>query len=101
MDRIETSDSYHASYLLANGQTVEGVTCIPVGSGVSCTLVFSGPQVLELTDAFFCKTACVNLYAFRHAYNQVQTYIQQGLRRHRAEQKRARVMPARQAGGER
>lgn len=90
MDRVETSDSYHASYLMANGQTVEEVQCIPIAGEVSCKLVFSGPRVLELTDDFFSKNACVNLYIFRQAYNQVQNYIQQGLRTYRTEMKRSK-----------
>lgn len=90
MDRIETSDSYHASYLMVNGAQVDGVECIPMAGGVSCKLIFSGPAVLERTEEFFKKEACVNLHAFRQAYNQVQSFIQQARRSYRTSSKQAK-----------
>lgn len=90
MNRIETSDSYHASYLVINGVELAGVECVSIANEVSCKLIFSGPSVLELTEQFFNNAACVNLYAFRIAYRHVQRTIQQEVQHYKAKLKRSK-----------
>lgn len=77
MDSVSVTDLYQASFLLLNGCDLTGVECIPLTGSVACTMTFSGQRVSDLVDAWFDKSASANLWAFRSAYNQVNSYVHQ------------------------
>jgi hypothetical protein len=77
MDRVGVTDLYQASWLLLNGCELTGIECIPTGGSISCRLSFVGERLAELQDKYFEKKASVNLWTFRSAYNQVNSYIHQ------------------------
>jgi len=77
MDSVSVTDLYQASYLLLNGCALTSVECIPMTGSIACRMTFSGSGVASLVDAWFDKSASANLWAFRAAYNQVNSYIHQ------------------------
>jgi hypothetical protein len=77
MASAQVTDLYQASYLLVNGCALTGIECIPTGGSLSCRMSFSGDEVDELVQAWFDRKAVVNLWAFRSAYNQVNSYVHQ------------------------
>jgi hypothetical protein len=77
MDRVGVTDLYQASYLLINGCELTGIECIPMPGSLVCHLTFSGSRIIELQQEYFDKRARVNLWTFRSAYNQINSYIHQ------------------------
>ncbi|HUX22349.1 MAG TPA: hypothetical protein VMW69_13990 [Spirochaetia bacterium] len=78
----EVTDLYEAAYLVVRGLKVQAVECIPLSGALSCRLSFAGRGLEEALAEYFDKTACVNIYAFRAAYNQVNSYVHQAKRQH-------------------
>jgi hypothetical protein len=77
MDHADVTDLYQASYLTMKGCTLDSIECIPTGGSISCRMTFSGPELASAQDAYFAHAAVVNLYAFRSAYNQVNSFVHQ------------------------
>jgi hypothetical protein len=77
MERVGVTDLYQACWLLLNGCELEGIECIPTGGVLSCRLSFAGERIEELQEEYFQKRSRVNLWAFRTAYNQINSYIHQ------------------------
>ena len=75
MESVETSDLYHASYLLLSGCQLTGAECSQVGKNLSCRLSFQGQSMSNLNDNWYQKRAMVNLWAFRQAHAQVHQYV--------------------------
>lgn len=90
----EVTDLYEAAYLVMKGLKIEGVECIPLSGTLACRMSFSGRGLEEALGEYFEKKACVNLYSFRSAYNQVNSYI------HQAKKNYATRDRAANAGGE-
>ena len=80
MAGTHVTDLYQASFLLLNGCEITGIECIPTGGAVSCTMSFTGANLEELLAAWWDKKAEVNLWSFRSAYNQINSYIHQAKR---------------------
>ena len=80
MERQNVTDLYQASYLLLKGCELESVACIPVGEKLACRLTFSGEDLTCLSHQFYERQAEVNLYAFRQAYNQINSLVHQAKR---------------------
>ena len=78
-DQVEVMDLYLASYYLVRGCELVAVKCIPTEKSVSCSIVVQGSFALvgEIQGEYFEKRACVNLWAFRSAYNQVNSSVHQ------------------------
>jgi hypothetical protein len=76
-EKIDVTDLYHACYLLVNGCKLIGVECLPLAGTVGCRLSMSGRDVGKLCAEYYEQRATVNLYAFRQAYNQINSYIHQ------------------------
>jgi hypothetical protein len=95
MDREEVIDLYEAAYLIIAGCRVEEVSCFPVANTLSCRFYFSGEQAIKARDEYFSGKACVNLMAFRHAYNQANSYIHQAKKSYDGERRATR----REGGG--
>jgi len=78
-DQVEVMDLYLASYYLVRGCELVAVKCIPTEKSVSCSLVVRGrgAPVGEIQGEYFEKRACVNLWAFRSAYNQINSSVHQ------------------------
>jgi len=78
-DQVEVMDLYLASYYLLRGCELVAVKCIPTEKSVSCSLVVRGRSGLvgEIQGEYFEKRACVNLWAFRSAYNQINSSVHQ------------------------
>ena len=91
MDTIEVTDLYQASFYLVGGLELESLKCIPVNGSLACCLTFSGEQIHSLSEEYFTHQAVVNLFSFRQAYNQINSYIQQAKKSYKSE---------RRAGGE-
>jgi hypothetical protein len=77
MERVGVTDLYQACWLLLKGCELTGIECIPTGGALSCRLSFAGSNLEELQEEYFQKRSCVNLWAFRSAYNQVNSYVHQ------------------------
>lgn len=88
MDQQYVTDLYQASYFLMNGCELTGVECIPTGGALSCRLSFRGGDLQELTAMWFEKRASVNLWAFRSAYNQINSYVHQAKRSYKTSSRR-------------
>jgi hypothetical protein len=89
-ERVDVTDLYQAAYLVVRGSRLEAVECIPVGGVLSCRMSFSGVELEAAQDEYFSKKAVVNLYAFRQAYNQVNSYIHQAKKSYDRERRSAR-----------
>ena len=87
MGTIDITDLYQAAYLLLCGCELNGVECIPVGGALACRLTFSGAGLEAALEEYFRKAACVNLFAFRQAYNQVNGYVHQAKKSHNVRQR--------------
>lgn len=77
MESVDVTDLYQASYLILQGCTLKAIECIPTGGSLSCRMTFSGADVPQAQDDYFAHRAVVNLYAFRSAYNQVNSFVHQ------------------------
>jgi len=96
MDHADVTDLYQASYLIVKGCTLDSIECIPTGGSISCRMTFSGPELPSAQDEYFAHAAVVNLYAFRSAYNQVNSYVHQAKKSYdlrRREDTRREVQP--------
>ena len=82
MDHADVTDLYQASYLVLQGCTLQGIECIPTGGSLSCRMTFAGPELAQAQDDYFAHRAVVNLYAFRSAYNQVNSFVHQAKKSH-------------------
>jgi len=98
MESVEVTDLYQASWLLLSGCRLTGIQCIPTSGTLSCLMLFEGPQILELQEQYFQKKASVNLWAFRTAYNQVNSYVHQAKKSF--EQTRRREASGARQGGQ-
>lgn len=76
-EKIDVTDLYHACYLLVNGCKLVGVECLPLAGTVGCRLSMAGRDVRRLCAEYYEQRATVNLYAFRQAYNQINSYVHQ------------------------
>jgi len=78
-DQVEVMDLYLASYYLVRGCELVAVKCIPTEKSVSCSIVVRGMSELigSIQGEYFEKRAAVNLWAFRSAYNQVNSSVHQ------------------------
>lgn len=94
MANAPVTDLYQASYLLLSGCELTGIECIPTAGSVSCGLSFRGEGIEELLAAWWAREAVVNLWAFRSAYNQVNSYV------HQAKKSYALTAGRRSEGGE-
>ncbi len=86
------TDLYQASYLLMNGCELSGVECVPTGGSLSCRMSFRGPRLEECLDAWFEKAAVANLWAFRTAYTQVNSYVHQAKKHYEKAQRRKEAL---------
>lgn len=77
MERVQVTDLYQASFLLLSGCELTAIECIPTGTAVSCTLSFKGEDVQSRLESWYAKRAEVNLWDFRSAYNQINSYVHQ------------------------
>lgn len=76
METVAVTDLYQASYFLLSGCALTGVECAPSsGKHIQCTLFFSGQNLEGLKDNWFNRRAMVNLWAFRLAYSQIHSSI--------------------------
>ena len=80
MESVSVTDMYQASFLLLGGCELTAVQCFPMTGSIACRMTFSGSRLSELMDEWFAKTANANLWAFRTAYNQVNSYVHQAKR---------------------
>jgi hypothetical protein len=76
-ETVVVTDLYEAAYLVLEEARLEAVECIRLSGSLACSLKFSGKGLLESQDEYFSKRAVVNLYAFRQAYNQVNSLVHQ------------------------
>jgi hypothetical protein len=94
MSLKHVTDLYEAAYLVSEGFPIEAVECIPVARALACRISFRDEGEIEKAQSvFYSKSACVNLHAFRSAYNQVNGFV------HTAKKSYEKDMKAR-AGGE-
>jgi len=94
MQLKHVTDLYEAAFLVAEGYDIDGVECIPLSKTVACRISFRDAEGIERArEAFYSKAACVNIHAFRQAYNQVNGFV------HTAKKSYEKDMKA-QAGGE-
>ena len=77
MQSAQVTDLYQASFLLLSGCELTEVQCIRTAGSLSCRMSFTGEEVEELIGAWWEKAAVVNLWSFRSAYNQINSYIHQ------------------------
>lgn len=80
METAELTDLYQASYYLLNGCQITAIDCIPAGTGTSCRITVEGRNLGSLAQPWFDHSAVVNLWAFRNAYTEVHSHVQQAKR---------------------
>jgi len=80
MESVEVTDLYQACYYLLSGCKVTGLECIPAGTGVSCRISFQGKNLSRIEEAWYSKTAVVNLWSFRTAYTELSGHVQNAKR---------------------
>lgn len=80
METVEVTDLYQATYYLIQGSELTGVECIPAGTGTSCRIRFRGECFAALERAWYAKEVQVNLWAFRTAYTEVNSHVQNAKR---------------------
>jgi hypothetical protein len=100
MERVGVTDLYQACWLLLKGCELTGIECIPMGGTLSCRLSFAGSNLEELQDEYFQKRSCVNLWAFRSAYNQVNSYVHQAKKSYEQAKRRETAAGVFAEGGE-
>jgi hypothetical protein len=83
MDEHYVTDLYQASYFLMNGCELIGVECIPTGGVLCCRIGFRGEGLGKLSAQWFEKRAVANLWVFRNAYNQINSYVHQAKRNYK------------------
>jgi hypothetical protein len=82
METAQVTDLYQASYLLLSGCELTAIECIPTGGAISCRMSFQGERLPELLDDWFARRAAANLYSFRTAYGQINTWVHQAKKSH-------------------
>ena len=87
METLGVTDLYHASYLLVHGCELSEVECIPLAGTLACRLSFRGDEIHNLSGQWYEKSAVVNLWAFRSAYNQINSYVHQAKKNYRHSQR--------------
>jgi hypothetical protein len=97
MESVSVTDLYQASFLLLGGCELTSVQCFPMTGSIACRMTFAGPKLGDLMDEWFAKEASANLWAFRTAYNQVNSYVHQAKRNYDITQRKAAKTTA---GGE-
>ena len=76
MSLKHVTDLYEASFLVAEGFLVEGVECIPIARAVACRISFREEEgLVKAQSRYYAKSACVNIHAFRAAYNQINNFV--------------------------
>jgi hypothetical protein len=80
METVQITDLYQASYYILNGCELVGVECIPTGNSTSCQIGVRGSNLAGLEESWFGKKAAANLWAFRNAYSQINSHVQQAKR---------------------
>ena len=88
MENVQVTDLYQASYLLLNGCSLVSVECIPTGGVITCQINFTGDSLDELSEQWYQKEAVVNLWSFRTAYHQVNSFVQQAKRNYEYSQRK-------------
>jgi hypothetical protein len=78
---VETTDLYEASFYLCNGCTIETIQGMPVNNDVACKFIIAGSKITDLQLLYFQGKASINLFMFRRAYSQVNSYIKQAKKR--------------------
>lgn len=82
MSEKAVTDLYEAAYLVCNGCRIEEVECIQVSGSLACRFTFSGSNLAELEEMFYKRSAVVNLYSFRSAYGQVNSFLHEAKKRY-------------------
>lgn len=80
METVDVTDLYQASYFLLSGCELSGLECRQTETALRCTLHFRGQHVAALEEKWFAKKAMANLWAFRLAYSQVNSYVREAKR---------------------
>jgi len=76
MSHKHVTDLYEAAYLVSQGFPIEAIQCIPIAKTLACRITFQDEGNIEQAQSiFYSKAACVNLHAFRSAYNQVNGFV--------------------------
>jgi hypothetical protein len=91
-ESAEVWDLYQAAYLLTLGCNVELVECVPMKSGVTTyRFVMSGIGMQDYLQSYASKEAVVNLYAFRNAYYELNTFVYQARKRYEISKRRKQL----------
>lgn len=91
METADVTDLYQASYLLLAGCVLTGIECIPTGGVISCRLRFQGDGLQRLLDTWWDKEATVNLWDFRSAYSQINSFVHQAKKSYDLAKRRGEV----------
>ena len=92
-DQISTTDTYEAANYLVHGCELLEISCQQMDGKPTCRLVFTGPEINKLQLEYFNGKACINLFAFRRAYGQINAMIYEAKKRAKKE------APAQSEGG--
>ena len=85
MNEVKTADIYECCYYLLNGCEILSIEGRPVNGKITCEVIFNGPDINDLQLKYFHNEAVVNLFAFRRAYCQINSFIQSAKRRLKSE----------------
>jgi hypothetical protein len=78
----EVTDLYEAAFFICNGCKIESVECVSLSGSLACRFLMSGEKLPELEETFFTRSAVVNLYSFRSAYGQVNSFMHEAKKRY-------------------
>jgi hypothetical protein len=82
MPTKEVTDLYEAAFLICNGCKIVSVECVSMSGSLACQFLMSGEKLTELEESFFTRSAAVNLYSFRSAYGQVNSFMHEAKKRY-------------------
>ena len=85
MKTVSTTDLYESTFYLCEGCSIETIEGVPVNGNISCKLVLSGPNIEALQVLYFKGEAKVDLFTFRRAYAQVNSYVHNAKKKLRKE----------------
>ena len=76
-NHISTSDTYESCFYLLAGCSLVAVEGFPRNGRITCSLKFTGTNILSKQAEYFSGKAVVDLFEFRRTYQQVCAWIKE------------------------
>lgn len=86
-NNIKTADLYEASFYHLNSCKIQSIECMQINGKLTCEIAFVGDNLTFLQGTYFQGKAVVNLFGFRRAYQQINSFVNQAKREYKKQQK--------------